>query len=387
MTTPNFNPLTFLAALGAGGIAVAPFALMQYNFPHPKGLITENMIDQIASNLPLWQSAMVPFFEGGMVFFAVLHFILLGWFFTKYFRAKSQGEYQNLEKNPLANASLLAPYLAVAMSFNVFIGVIRYFVPFLQTNFQALMAPALVAWIVLLGMNLWRVMQLLKINFTHNFDLKQAHFGWMLFPFSLGMTAVVGSGIAALAKQPEIAHWAAFLTLVAWTGSAFLLLGKLVTLFQIHYEKPGLPDRAFLPSTLAVVPILTVLGIAAFRLSHYMENQLHLHAEWLAPVSVSVTFAFQTFYLLFGLSLLKNYLTREFTKSDYYPSQWALICPFVAWSVLGAFVGFATASSPLFFGLQVLSMLVGIGFYGVIGMRMLRCAGILPGQAGKTCLG
>lgn len=34
-----FSPLIFLASLGAGGIAVMPFAFLQYTFSHGPGLV------------------------------------------------------------------------------------------------------------------------------------------------------------------------------------------------------------------------------------------------------------------------------------------------------------------------------------------------------------
>ncbi|GEM_PF-4440729 len=40
MEQKKFNPLIFLASLGAGGIAVMPFVLMQYTIEHGEGLIT-----------------------------------------------------------------------------------------------------------------------------------------------------------------------------------------------------------------------------------------------------------------------------------------------------------------------------------------------------------
>jgi hypothetical protein len=40
MKNNEFSPLIFLASLGAGGIAVMPFVLMQYTIEHGEGLIT-----------------------------------------------------------------------------------------------------------------------------------------------------------------------------------------------------------------------------------------------------------------------------------------------------------------------------------------------------------
>ncbi len=382
-----FSPMQFLGALGAGGIAVAPFAIMQYVFPHPKGLVTQEQIHSAASNLAGWQSALVGPFESIMIVFAVLHLLLMAWMLPKFLAGRLRGDYRSMAENPLSGAQLLAPHLAIAMSFNVFIGVARYFLPVLQSSFQDMMLPALLAWLVLLAFTLKGVYAQLHGAFVRQFDLREAHFGWMMLPFALGMVSVVGSGIAALAKNPQVAHAAAFFTLMGATGAMFLLVVKQVTLMQVHYQKPGIPDRQLLPSVLSVVPILTVLAIVGFRLSHYAHVHLGFHMEWAGPVLVAAVFAFQTFYLGFGLTLLKDFLVSDLRRSEFYPGLWGLVCPFVAWAVLGAFVAGSTVAAPWFVGLLVASLAVAILLYLTILVRMSSCAGMrLPGLARvQTC--
>jgi len=372
----TFSPINFLAALGAGGIAVAPFAIMQYVFPHPKGLVTQAQIHAGMSELAGWQALLVRPFEAIMIGFAILHVLLLAWMIPKFLAGKRRGDYRAIAENPLAGAQLLAPHLAIAMTFNVFIGVARYFVPALQSAFQDMMLPALLAWLVLLAFTLKEVFAQLHSSFVRQFDLREAHFGWMMSPFALGMVSVVGSGIAALAKSPAVAHAAAFFTLVGATGSMFLLVVKQVTLMQVHYQKPGIPDRQLLPSILSVVPILTVLAIVGFRLAHYAHAQLGFHLEWAGPAIVAAVFAFQSFYMGFGLTLLRDFIVSDLRRSEYYPALWGLVCPFVAWSVLGAFVAGSVASAPWFVGVLVGSLTVAILLYVGILSRMLSCAGL-----------
>lgn len=376
MAKRSFSPLSLLAALGAGGIAVAPFAVMQYLFPHPKGLVTRAAMHAPEAGLASWQSALVAPFEAAMLFFAGLHAILLVLLLARFLAASRRGEYEDTSADPLSGAQMLAPHLAIAMLFNVFIGVVRYFVPFLQTAFQDLMLPALIAWLVLLGFTLKGVYQQLGNAFERPFDLHQARFGWMLLPFALGMVSVVGSGIAAMAKAPGVAHVAAFFTLVGGMGALFLLVVKLLTLMQVHYQQPGLPDRHSLPSILAVVPILTVLAVIGFRLAHYAHAQLGMHLEWAGPVIVASVFAFQTFYLGFGFVLMRTYLMRDFWRGEYHPAQWGMVCPFVAWSVLGAFVGGSVLSGAPLVVAVLASLSVSIVVFLAVLVRMLSCAGV-----------
>ena len=376
MSRNSFSPLNLLGALGAGGIAVAPFAIMQYLYPHPKGLVTRAAMHAPDAGLEPWQSALVAPFEATMLLFAGLHAVLLALLLMRFLTANGRGEYAATIADPLSGAQMLAPHLAIAMSFNVFIGVVRYFVPAIQDSFQELMLPALVAWLVLLAFTLKGVYRQLGNAFEQPFDLHKARFGWMLLPFALGMVSVVGSGIAAMAKSPGVAHVAAFFSLMGGMGALFLLVVKLLTLMQVHYQQPSLPDRHSLPSILAVVPILTVLAIIGFRLAHYAHAQLGLHIDWAGPVIVASVFAFQTFYLGFGFVLMRTYLMRDFWRGEYHPAQWGMVCPFVAWSVLGAFVGGSVISgAPLVVAIFA-SLSIAILLFFAVMARMLSCAGI-----------
>ena len=70
----SFNPLLFLAALGAGGISVIPFSFFQYTTPHPKGLVTFAQMGH--GSLPLGKEILYYGLEGVMVVFALLHIVL-----------------------------------------------------------------------------------------------------------------------------------------------------------------------------------------------------------------------------------------------------------------------------------------------------------------------
>ncbi len=78
----------------------------------------------------------------------------------------------------------------------------------------------------------------------------------------------------------------------------------------------------------------------------------------------------------FGLTLLRDFIVSDLRRSEYYPALWGLVCPFVAWSVLGAFVAGSVASAPWFVGVLVGSLTVAILLYVGILSRMLSCAGL-----------
>lgn len=366
----NFNPLSFLASVGAGGIAVAPFVFFQYTIPHGKGLISLSQVMQHGADTG--NTAFYYLLMGIMVSFALLHFALTFKLVANLVAYSKTSEYKEYISNPQKNTSILALFTSLGMTFNVFIAVVRYFVPFLHQNFQSLMLPALIVWAVLWFFLMRTEIMVLKSAFEKDFDLSRLSFGWLLHPFALSMVTVAGTGIAAMAKDATIANIAAFMTLTSGSMGFFLLFVKLFSVFQSHFSMRGMPERQFLPSFLVVIPITTLYAITFFRLGHYFENQFGYHLDLYFKLVTLVPFAFQTWYFAFGISMLKNYFKKDFFRKEYYVSLWAFICPFIAYSVLGAFV--YKLHMPIFAlkALIVASLLTGIVFFVMVATRYFK---------------
>lgn len=366
----KFNPLHFLASLGAGGISVAPFVYFQYIMPHGKGLATFNeMAETAVAALGAPVFYLMAFV---MILFASIHIVLTVKLLADFFAWRKSDDFKAYINNPQTNTSIMAMFTSIGMTFNVFIGVIRFFVPALQANFQALMLPALVAWAILWFLMMRTEIGILKSGFEKDFDINKISFGWLTQPFALGMFTVSGMGIAAMAKDANIAHTAAFLALTSGTMGLFLLSVKLVSVFKSHFSMSAMPERQFLPSFLIVVPITTLYAISAFRFGHYLEHQFgfHLHAYFLAVITIP--FAFQTWYFAFGISMLKNYFQRDFFRKEYYPTLWAFICPFVGYSVLGSFVYKLFASNVVVESIIFLAAGTAIIFYAFVAVRYFK---------------
>jgi hypothetical protein len=202
-------------------------------------------------------------------------------------------DYKELLDNPLQNSAILTPFISIAMTMNVFIGPVRYFIPSFAANLQTFMFPALIFWAAIWLVLIITVIKLLKSSFVQNFDVSKISFGWLLHPFALGMVTVTGTGIAALAKNPEIAHAAAFMSLISGTMGMFLFIVKLISIFKSHFAATSLPEKQFLPGVLIVVPNITLYAISFFRLGHYLE---HHHAAEMGPYFLIITvtaFAFE----------------------------------------------------------------------------------------------
>ncbi len=145
MKNKKFNPLLFLMSLGAGGIAVLPFVLMQYTVDHGKGLITRSQLwsNHFTFSKSLYYSSL----EAIMIIFAIIHLTLTIILIRKLIKYLKNKDYKEIINNPLKNTALLPPIISIAMTMNVFIGVIRYFSPWVQNNFQAMFIPAFIFWL------------------------------------------------------------------------------------------------------------------------------------------------------------------------------------------------------------------------------------------------
>jgi hypothetical protein len=367
----NFTPLVFLASLGAGGIAIMPFVLMQYTVEHGKGLITR---------MQLWSDGLTGltalyyyFLEAVMIGFVAIHLILTVYFLTKLFRWLKTQEFKDMLHNPLKNAALLAPLISILMTMNLFIGPIRYFLPTLSENFQSLFLPAMIFWSALFVFVLYTEIKLLGISFAKGFDINKINFGWLLHPFLLGMLTVVGTGIAAMSQSSAIADSAAFMSLVSGSMGLFLLAVKMIVIFKSHFAASELPEKQFLPSFLIVVPNITLFAISAFRFGHYLESHQGFELGAYFYLVMGVAFAFEVWYLLFGLSLLRDYFRKNHFR-DFYVTQWGFICPMVAFVVLGGFVHKIVASSPILYGILAITLVATILLYFELLTKHIKCA-------------
>ena len=379
----QFTPLLFLASLGAGGISVIPFAILQYTFHKSKGLI--KLADIGHGNLTFLNEIYFRSLEAIMIIFSSFHFVLSAIFIVGLFKWLKTGEYNDTINDPLKNAGIIAPFISLAMTMNVFIGPIRYFIPEFAANLQLFMLPALIVWSVLWVALLRMEIKILKISFIKDFDVNKISFGWLLHPFALAMVTVTGTGIAAMAKSPNVAHTAAFMSLVTGSMGFFLLVVKLIAIFKSHFHADKLPERQFLPSFLIVLPIITLFAISAFRVGHYLEHQKGFHLDSYFFFVITVAFAFETWYLLFGLNLLKDYFKQDFFKKEFYITQWGLVCPFVAYAVLGAFTYKLFIATPVLLGLVFGSTLLAIGFFFRFLFKQYKCTGKWGGNKVYTC--
>lgn len=341
----EFSMLWFIMALGFGGTSIAGFAFLNYTMkrtPDVTGLLNLPIMNELAPNMGQAYNIWYQYLKYHIAAFGILHVVALVLTTVLFvlWRRNYPEKYQEIANDPSKVSLIIAPALSVGMTFNVFLIGSYVYIEWVQVNMQSLMSVALIAWTLIWLYTMYLAIKIQSTTLLKGFDVSKMHFGWLLVPFALGMTAVAGAGIAALAKDPMIAKTAFFMSLMPFTMAIFLTGVKLVSLFVSHYEK-GMPTKVeLLPSFLIIVPITTLLSISLFRYGHFFEHhsESHLPAAYFAIVTAG-GWAFMSWYIGLGLVLLKNYWKNNLLNMKYFDeSQWGLICPMVAFAVLGSFV-------------------------------------------------
>jgi hypothetical protein len=334
----RYSPLYFLAALGAGGLAVSFFMWLLFWIPRAEGRpvpVFEDVSAAFASGDPLLQGVVVAA-AAGIALFALMHVRLLIWNIGEYSEFRRTEAYRALRAGN-AETQLLAAPLTVAMAINVGFVLGLVFVPGLWSVVEYLFPLALVAfvavgaWAVSLLADFWG-----RVLTKGGFDCsKNNSFAQMLPAFALSM---VGVGLAAPASMSQTA-WVAGVSYLL--SSAFIVtavaLGavKLVLGVRAMMEQGASVESA--PTLWIVVPILTVIGIATMRQGH------GLHAHFGAHVGPAETFQTLTTFLVVQLAFLGlgwvvlkrfDYFARFVRGAEMSAGAYALVCPGVALSVM-----------------------------------------------------
>lgn len=332
----HYHPLYFLSALGNGGLAVSFFMYFMFLIPHPD------------SPLPHFDHLRTTFEAGGiaqmlvvMVSIIILalaanHFRLLIWNVRSFNAFKRTSAYQTLKGTP-GEVAVMAEPLTYAMSVNVLFILGALFIPGLWANVQLLFPFALVAFLGIGVYALVRYTQYIShILVNGKFPVDNLNqFGQFLGAFAFVMIAVGLASPAAMSTTPWVSVTAAVTSLFFLT-----LVGGILFFFG------GMSLRAILSKGLAkssaptvwlLIPIFTLTGITFVRIYSMISHRL-LETDVNAPllfVVLGVLFMASTAVGLIGFSALRR--LDYFTEQPDGAASFGLICPGVAYVVLGMF--------------------------------------------------
>lgn len=339
--TGRYSPLYFLASLGAGGLAVSFFMYLMWLTPH-----AGSPIPHFATLLETWSAgdvvirSIIAISVAGIAFFAFLHFWLLVWN-LRYYRIWSRTPAYDALRASNSETQLLALPLTLAMSVNVGLITGALFVPGLWGVREILFPPAMLAFGVI---GVWAIRLFLdfisRVLAEGGFDCaKNNSLGQMLVVFAFSM---VGVGFAAGAAMSHVKAVAA----ISYAGAVFfvtaaVVLGliKLVLGFRAMMEYKAAEETT--PTLWIIIPILTVLGIAIYRL------KMSLAHSFGTPVTSGEIFSFlmtivalQLLFGLIGWSVMKRvrYFERWVSGPERSAGSYALICPGVAFFVSANFL-------------------------------------------------
>ena len=352
----RYSPMYFLAALGAGGLAVSFFIYPMFLLPHPDTpMVTFNHLwPALTSGDNPLLAALIGIDLAAIAVFAVLHFWLLAWNLREFRLFRQTEAYQKLLSSN-AEISLMAVPLTLAMTINVAFVLGAVFVPNLWSVVEWMYPGAIAAFLAvgiyalrILGAYFTRLFVHAQFDFAENNSLAP-----MVSIFALAMISVGLAAPGAMSHHREINAIAMVLSIFFASAAILLLVIKVVLGFDAILRHGIAPQAA--GSLWILIPILTLLGITWVRwsmgLSHQFGNKQH-PTDLLLFTTVIVSL--QVLFGMIGYAVMKklNYFADYAGGAKSNAGAFALICPGVAFFVFGMFF--------LTFGL-VMPKLVGAG--------------------------
>jgi hypothetical protein len=336
----DYSPLYFLAALGAGGVAITFFIYLMFLVPHPDTpMVTFNHLWPIVTGPDPVQAVLVGAAMLAIALFSLLHLRLLAWNLVEYRRFQRTDAYRALRSSN-NEATLMALPLTLSMSINVMFVNGAVFVPELWTVVEYLFPFALAAFLAVgvLALRLYaryftRVISSGDFNMDENNSLAQ-----MIAVFAFAMISVGMAAPGAMSHTLSVSAIGIFGAIFFGTVAVSMGLLKFVMGFKSMLNQGIAPAAS--PSLWIVIPILTLLGIALIRITHGLSHGFDapLPAPWLF-VLLSSLLSLQLLFGLFGYAVMKRigYFDDFLRGEQRHAGSYALICPGVALFVFGMF--------------------------------------------------
>ena len=336
----KWTPLYFLASLGLGGLAVSFFMYLMFWVSHPGQPVPvfEDIARAFATGgLPM--QAMIILAMAGIAVFVVLHYVSLIGNLRKYLAFRNTPAYEALRSSN-AETQLMAVPLALAMAINGGFVAGLVFVPQLRSVVEYLFPLAIVAFIAV-GWYAFSIMGDFfgRVFVKGGFDCsKNNSFAQLLPSFTFGMIGVGLAAPASLSLAPTTVAISYIASTLFIAASLMLLVAQAILGLRAMLENGTADEGA--PTLWVIIPIMTVIGIALIRQAHGMHTSFEMHSEktgiftlftWLGSIQVLI--------FLLGWRVLsgKRYFARYVFGQERSAASYALVCPFVAMSVLGHF--------------------------------------------------
>ncbi|MDQ5769901.1 TsoY family (seleno)protein [Thiothrix subterranea] len=335
-----YSPLYFLSALGAGGAVVTFFMYLMFMTPHKGTPIPtwESLQAVLQGDNPMLQ-LLVAVSLLGIIVLSVLHVRLLVWNVNEYRYFRQSATFHKLRQSN-SEVQLMAIPLTFAMTINVGFILGALFVPGLWNVVEYLFPLAILAF----GITGWFAARIFidfmsRVLVTGHFDCsRNNNLSQMLAIFAFGMIGVGFSAAAAMSEVPLTSGIGLVLSLLFISTASLLAVTKLILGFRAMLEH-GI-DRESSVSLWIIIPIITVSGIALYRLSMAMHHNFGLHVEPVESLGLlTVLLSVQILFAILGYAVMKKlgYFDAYVYGKEKSAGSFALICPGVAGYVMGFF--------------------------------------------------
>ncbi len=335
----NWSALHFLASLGAGGMVVTFFMYFLFWVPHlDKPIPVYSDWFSHIQTASTGKQGIIIIGLAGILVFGWLHFKWLLLNFNQYRQFKVNGGIEKIIGTN-AHTQLMAMPLTYAMSINVCFMIAAIFVPGLWGVIEWLFPISILLFVIVgiwasrIYLNFFsHVLEHGSFDNTANNSLSQ-----MLPSFAFAMIGVGLAAPASMSHNDVVIGISYLLSIFFTTGALFLGTIKLFMGMNDIF-KQGV-SRESLPTLWVVIPILTTAGIAIMRLSHGLHT-LELGQGASNYILLTIIFSIQIIFFLMGSAVMKrmNYFQTLLNHEEKTPVTLALICPGVAFIVMGHFI-------------------------------------------------
>lgn len=337
----KYSPLYFLASLGAGGMGVSFFMYLMFLIPHPDfGMPTFEHIYPYIVGDNLFVAGLVILALLIIVYFIFKHFRLLFWNISEFNKFKKTDAYVQL-RNSNAEVTLMAIPLTLGMSINGLFVLGMVFVPNLRSVIEYLFPFAILAFVTVgsLALKIF-VSYFSRFIIKGNFDfVKNNNLSQLIAMFAFAMISVGLAAPAAMSENIYTSSIAMFLSIFFGIIAVTLIMIK--TVFGLYSMFQNGIAKETAPSLWIMIPILTLLGITFVRLFNGISHNF-FHTEVNPFVIFLVLAVFLSLEIVFGIvgyAVMKKigYFKDYVYGNEKSAASFTLICPFVAFTVLGMF--------------------------------------------------
>ncbi len=353
-TQSKYHPLYYLSSLGAGGLTVAFWKLADVTHPTLITTIGQAVFYILALglfivNLPFWIRALKNT--------------------DKFFGIELPPQYSRRPKkwppqSPVASTGWMAMPAAFAMLLNATFIILP---EFFGLSAKALAPIGFWAWLLVYAITFVLGFQILFNTFAYTASLETFHLGLFLQPLTYGLVAVPGVSMAGMLPAP-MNDIALLLGLTAFGVGGIVGSLALIFIFQ-RFITYGFPEPSVAPTSLLLMPSITVYTIFMLKLLHYMGHHGMTIPHILLKVLTFTAIGFMGASATLGIIILFVYF-REHVPFG--PSWWSFVCPFVALSVLSSITYQFGGHLGLFLASAILALTVVTLIYIYVAVRTLQ---------------